>query len=307
METVNGPAATQAKLKHFSIAIIGGGIGGLTLANVLLQKGIRVQIYEAAEAFSEIGLGLAISPAAHRIFTSLGQELSEAYNSIVTTHNDSTGDERFRETWFEVVQAAGERAGEVLLGLQAPPSGQTSVKRSDLLNVLCQALDPETTHFSKRLSSLKQGRGKVRLGFEDGTSVEADIVIGCDGIHSKVKECVFGDAIEGLLPHYSGMYGYRAVVDMEAMVQAVGERRARVSTFYVGKGAYAVTYPIMRADKANIGLFTIDSSPWTDEAWVAPTTREVMEQDFGHMGPCVSALMQVCMRLHMPSFKLKRC
>ncbi|KAJ6784674.1 hypothetical protein PWT90_00417 [Aphanocladium album] len=292
MSTAAAPASPQPTQKHFSVAIVGGGISGLTLANALIRKGIQAHVYEAAEAFSDVGLGLAISPAAHRILTSMGREVSEAYESIVTTHSDSPGYEQFRETWFEIVQTAGDGAGQVLLGLQAPPSGQTSVKRTDILDALSQFLPAETTHFGKRLQYLTQDRQNVLLRFEDGTSAEADIVIGCDGIHSKVKEALLGDDINQFLPQYSGMYAYRAVVDMETMVQAVGEPRARVSSFYVGKDAYAVTYPIMRANKVNIGLFKVDYSLWDSKLWAAPTTRGVMQQDFAHMGPSVSALMQ---------------
>ena len=97
---------------------------------------------------------------------------------------------------------------------------------------------------------------------------------------------------EHIKPQYSGMYGYRAVLDMETMVKAVGEHRARVSTQYVGKGAYGISYPIMRAEKVNVGLYTLNPT-WDSEKWTRPARREDMQRDLGHMGEYVNSLLRV--------------
>lgn len=91
------------------------------------------------------------------------------------------------------------------------------------------------------------------------------------------------------------MYGYRAVLDMDTMVQAVGDHRARVSTMYIGKGAYGISYPIMRAQKVNVGLYKFDDR-WEDDAWVHPASKEDMWRDCGHMGDHVTSLIKVNMR-----------
>ncbi|KAJ5925550.1 FAD/NAD(P)-binding domain-containing protein [Penicillium verhagenii] len=291
--------------KTFTTTIIGGGIGGLTLAIGLLRRGVPVQIYEAASSFQEIGLGLSIGPAAHRALPLLDPQIRQIYDALVTTHADSPGYASFRDTWFEIVWACGPHEGDLLMDLKAQPSGQTTVRRSDFLAALVSLVPAEIVHFGKRLERVEENSGpgadgttgdtgrsrKVGLVFDDGTHVCADVVIGCDGIKSKVKESVFpasGHAV------YSGMYGYRAVLEMEDMVRAVGEKRARVSTLYLGDGVYGISYPIMRAKKVNVGLYVLQES-WDCETWVRGAEREDMRRDARGMGRYWGELVE-----HMP-------
>jgi salicylate hydroxylase len=297
---------TSPNTLPFTITIIGGGIGGLVLAAGLLRRSIPVLIYEAASSFSEIGLGLSIGPAAHRCMPLIVPAIREIYDSLITTHADSPGYEAFRETWFEIVWAGesfesgggngnGRRRGsdgELLIDLKASPSGQTTVRRADFLEALVRLIPEDCVRFGRRLERLEETPDGVKLGFEDGSEAMADIVIGCDGIRSVVKQFMLPEEFDSCKPMYSGMYGYRAVLDMETMVEAVGERRARVSTMYVGTGAYGISYPIMRAKKVNVGLYVL-SEKWEGETWVRPATKEEMLKDLGHMGKGVNSLMNV--------------
>ncbi|KAI2754787.1 hypothetical protein DTO006G1_8513 [Penicillium roqueforti] len=201
-----------------TITIIGGGIGGLTLAAGLHLRKIPVQIYEAAPTFKEVGLGISLGPAAYRAMPLIHPQIQQIYNSLITTHADSPGYDSYLQTWFELVWATGPQEGDVLMDLKALPSGQTALRRADFLNTLVELVPAEIVHFGKRLSTLVEGDDGVVLGFEDGEVVKADVVIGCDGIRSRVKECMF--PVEHSLrakPVYSGMYGYRAVLDMGDM------------------------------------------------------------------------------------------
>lgn len=285
----------MSSAKQFTVAIVGGGIGGLTLAVGLVRRGVDVQVYEAAPALAETGLGLSIGPAAHRALPLIDARIRKAYDSLVTTHADSPGFERFRRTWFEFVWASGIRAGEMLLELKCPPTGQTTLRRTDLLDSLVSLLPLDLVRLGKRLQTVQETAGAGhRLLFQDGTSATADIVIGCDGIHSRVRLAVLPhDEALHCRPRYSGMYAYRAVLDMQTAIRAVGERRARVATLYIGKGAYALTYPIMRAQKVNVGLHTYGKAWEADDAWIRPASRADMERDFAHMGPLVNALIKV--------------
>ncbi|EQL02674.1 salicylate hydroxylase [Ophiocordyceps sinensis CO18] len=244
--------------RQFTVTIIGAGVGGLTLALGLIRNKVPVDIYEAAPDFKSTGFGISMGPAAHRALTLIDPSISKAYDALVTTHADSPGYESFRRTWFELVWTTADKCGEVMTNLKAKTLGQT-------------------------------------LRFEDGSSTVADVVVGCDGIHSRVRQhMLLGEPIR---PQYSGMYAYRAVLDMATMIEAVGERRARVATMYMGHGGYVVTYPIMRAKQVNVGLFKL-SSGWEHDTWVRLASRDEMKRDFGHMGDAVRSIVQ---RIETPS------
>jgi salicylate hydroxylase len=292
--------------KDFTVTIIGGGIGGLVLAAGLLRRNVPVRIYEAAGEFAEIGLGLSIGPAAHRAMPLIDPQIREIYDSLVTTHADSPGYEKFRQTWFEIIWASGLKEGDLLMDLKALPSGQTTLRRANFLDALVSLIPPEIVQFGKRLESLVEGDDGVQLRFDDGTVATADVVVGCDGIKSKVKESMLPEESQYAQPRYSGMYGYRAVLDMEDMVKAVGDQRARVSTMYIGDGAYGISYPIMRAQKVNVGLYVL-SEKWDCDTWVRPAKREEMKRDAESMGRYVKSLVEVCasdqLLYHLSTFK----
>ncbi|PWY96142.1 putative salicylate hydroxylase [Aspergillus sclerotioniger CBS 115572] len=250
--------------RPFTVTIIGGGIGGLVLAVGLLRRHVPVQIYEAAEALTEIGLGLSIGPAAHRAMPLIDPQIRDIYDSLVTTHAVSPGYEQYKQTWFEIVWAGGDHESETLMDLKALPSGKTTLRCADYLAALVALIPPKIVHFGKRLRRLMETSDKVRLWFEDGTTATADVVESMLPDESRVKQ-----------PQYSGMYGCRAVFDMEDMVEAVGDQHARVSTMYIGKGAYAISYPIMRAKKVKVGLYIL-SERWDYEAWVRPANARGM-------------------------------
>ena len=286
--------------KQNNVAIVGGGVGGLALAVGLLRRGVPVQVYEAAPKFEEVGLGLSIGPAAHRAMRLIDPQIRKAYDGLVTTHADSPGYEHLRETWFEIIWATGPRAGQMLMDLKAPPSGQTTVRRADFLASMVDLVPPDVRHFGKRLETLDKSDAGIILKFKDGTTSIADIVIGCDGIKSKVEEYVVSpEEHDQTRPRYSGMYGYRAVLDMETMVAAVGDDRARIASMYIGDGAYAISYPIQRAQKVNVGLYKLNDR-WEGDAWVRPASRADMHKDFDHMGSHVGAIMEVCQIFSCP-------
>ena len=198
------------------------------------------------------------------------------------THADSPGYERFRQTWFEIIWASTAKEGELLLDLKALPSGQTTVRRSDFLDALVRLIPPEIVHFGKRLDSLQEVPDGVQLRFDDGSTALADIVVGCDGIKSRVKESMLPDEAPLERPQFSGMYAYRAVLDMDEMVRAVGDQRARVATMYVGHGKYGISYPIMRASKVNVGFYVL-SDTWNSDDWVRSANHEDMRRDAANM------------------------
>lgn len=275
----------------FSVAIIGGGLGGLTLAVGLQARGVSATVYEANDALRETGLGLSIGPAAHRALPLIDAELGRLYDSMVTTHADSPGLEHMRETWFQAIRAHGDRGGEVFTTLQAKPSGLTSVGRSEYLGALIKLLPKDKIKLAKTLTSLEVHDSGVTLHFGDGTTETADIVIGCDGIKSKVKECLFSEAGDKYKPSFSGMYVYRGIVDMDVLEQAMGPQ-ARIATWHLAPRRYVIHYPISKATRVNMGCY-IECPEWKSESWVQPAGQEDLLRDFGDMTGPVQGLLKV--------------
>lgn len=250
----------QTSSKSFSAAIIGGGISGLTLAIALQQRHIKVQIYEAATKFRQVSYGLAMSPTANRVIPLIDPHLGEIYKTLVTTHRGGPGDEDLEATWFRVVWGSGKNEGHAVFDFKSS-TGMTSLRRAEFLNLLTSFIPRESIHFNKRLLYLREIDSGLRVVFEDGTSGTFEVVVGCDGVHSNVRKSMLPN--ETTEPQYSGMFAYRAVLDMETVIEAVGEERARIATKYISKGACGVSYPVDRSRKVNVGLYrTSPSQTW---------------------------------------------
>lgn len=180
------------------IAIVGAGLGGAAAAASLQQAGFEVDIYEQAPYFARLGAGIHMGPNVLKIFRRQGIEKQlEAMGS-------------HPEFWFSRDQD-GEYLSRIPLGDFARKeygAAYLTVHRGDLHALQMTALKPGSVHFNKRLASLDEGGSDVLLRFADGTQARADIVIGADGINSRIREHLLG--VEA--PTYSGWVGHRALI-----------------------------------------------------------------------------------------------
>lgn len=139
--------------------------------------------------------------------------------------------------------------GEVFHRILAPPTGNMTVHRREILGLLAEEMGGENVKFGKKLEKWEQqgpAEGDVVLKFADGTEERASVVVGCDGIHSNVRACMFsgGDGEKKLSKAVFSQSGcYRAVVPMEKAIEKVGEE-ARLSTIMLTPGGYMITYPV---------------------------------------------------------------
>lgn len=256
------------------IGIVGGGIGGLTLALALRRRGLAADIYEQAAEMREIGAAVALSGNATRELDRLG--LLEAIAAHACEPSEliwrGWADDR-RAASFPVGQSGAYRAR-----FGAPYFG---IHRADLLRVLVAAHGPERLHLGHRLLAVEQIGDVVRLDFANGRSAEVDLLIGVDGVRSTVRRHVVGEdrAI------YSGTSAFRGIVPVRDLPSLPDPRALQ---FWMGPGAHLLHYAI-GADGADVNFFAVVEGPahWTHDTWTAPTEPAAAAAAFAGWHPAV--------------------
>jgi salicylate hydroxylase len=165
---------------------------------------------------------------------------------------------------------------------------QLTIHRADLLSVLAQALAADSMRFSKRLSSLTQDTEGVDLRFEDGSTARHSVVIGADGIHSRVRAALFGPE----QPRFTGVVSYRAVVPTDR-VRQVPEIEAFTKWWGPNPQSQIVTFPLSLGQETFV-FATTGQSDWTEESWTCPGDVEELRQVYRDYHPDARALLQAC-------------
>jgi 2-polyprenyl-6-methoxyphenol hydroxylase-like FAD-dependent oxidoreductase len=156
--------------------IIGAGIGGLTTAIALAQKGIQVQIYERASEIKEVGAGVWIAPNGMQIFDKLGiaQEVAAAGTKLKRI---SVVDLNYKP--ISVIDGAEIEAKHQF--------GTIAIHRASLQQILASKVHPEHLHLNKAFKHYEQNGTAVTVYFEDGSTAVADFLICADGLKSKAR------------------------------------------------------------------------------------------------------------------------
>lgn len=162
------------------IAIIGGGIGGLTTALVLKRAGIPFKLYEAAAVIKEVGTGIIMANNAMQIFRKLGidQQVSEKGN-LINSMSIVKAD-------FSPLSIVSLKGFEKKYGVQ-----NHAIHRADLHHILSEAVGSEHIEINKRLQEVKFIENHYSLNFEDGSKSTCEYLIGADGIRSQVRQQLF--------------------------------------------------------------------------------------------------------------------
>jgi salicylate hydroxylase len=265
-------------LKTARILIAGGGIGGMAAALSLLQRGFDVEIYEQADAFREVGAGVQISPNGNRALNSLG-----VFEALKALSSNADGKEirlwNTGQSWklFDLGREAEERYGFPYL----------TVFRPDLLQVLVDAvtaLKPDALHLGARVAGCEQNDDAATLILENGTRVSGDALIGADGVHSRIRQAMWGES----KAQFSGMMAWRGVIPMERLPQAMTRP---VATNWVGPGAHVVCYPLRGGRLMNF-VATVERSDWLIESWNAEGTLAECKADFVGWHPDIQAMIE---------------
>jgi 2-polyprenyl-6-methoxyphenol hydroxylase-like FAD-dependent oxidoreductase len=173
------------------IAIIGGGIGGLTAALALRQSGFEAEVFEQAPALLDVGAAIAIWPNAMRVLEHL--ELAQQIREQAGTMHGVC--------WLD-------QHGRVINRVSIPSKdAAVALHRAGLQNTLLRALPQSAIHLGNTLVDQKQNGDKVLATFANGNSIEADFLIGADGIHSRVRSQFINDGE----PIYRGYTVWRGI------------------------------------------------------------------------------------------------
>ncbi len=167
-------------MEKTKIAIIGGGIGGLTTALALKQSGQELMVYESAAEIKPVGAGIVMANNAMQVFDKLGirHKIENAGRKISNI--------KLTDTRLNTLSDARLDKFESKYGVY-----NVAIHRADLQKILADEIGFENIRLSKRLLKIEKDNN-FKLNFEDGTTVNSEVVIGADGIKSVVRNQLFG-------------------------------------------------------------------------------------------------------------------
>ncbi|WP_030218568.1 FAD-dependent oxidoreductase [Streptomyces sp. NRRL WC-3626] len=240
----------SSELKNLKIAVVGAGYGGAAAAKALSLLGAEVNVYEQANRIREVGAGIGLRPATMNrfrewgIFDAIAKVTSPSeYFEILT----ATCDPIMKETW----PAAGEQTHTHL------------IHRGDFIEALLGVLPAGMVHLGHKLEKVEDKGDRSVLTFADGTSVEADLVVGADGIKSVVRRELFSD--QG--PVFAGEHAYRAVISLDAAHGMVDDDNLRM---YIGRGTKLYLLPLRHRGQVSFDITAL----CPDGTWTPQVTKD---------------------------------
>lgn len=244
-------------MRTTQIAVIGAGLGGMTVAGLLQRHGFRVRVYEQASAFSRIGAGIHLSANVMLVMRRLGIERAL---SDIALHPDAFVSRRW-DTGEVLFELPFDAASEARYG-----AAYINVHRGDLHAILESALEPGTVGFAKKLSRIDNSGSSLLLFFEDGVRAQTDLVIGADGLNSKVRDHLLGPE----KPRYTGHIAHRAIFPAARL----NGLPIRACTKWWGPGNHILVYYMTQARKE---VYIVTSAPqqdWSSDAPFASCGRD---------------------------------
>jgi salicylate hydroxylase len=237
-------------LKNLKIAIVGAGYGGAAAAKALSLLGANVDVYEQASQIGEVGAGIGLRPSTMNrfrqwgIFDAIAKVSSPSdYFEILT----ATGEQMMKEAW----PAAGEQTHTHL------------IHRGDFIDALLGVLPEGMVHLGHKLETVQDKGDSAVLTFAGGKTVEADLVVGGDGIKSVVRRELFSD--KG--PVFSGEHAYRTVISVDDAYGMVTDDQLRM---YIGRGTKIYLLPLRHRNQVSFDITALCA----DSTWAPQVTKD---------------------------------
>jgi len=258
-----------------NVVIVGGGIGGLFVANALVTHGLEVSVYEQAPALGEVGAGVYLTPNSVRHLQRVG--LGPAVDKWGAKVGKNSRYYHHDGSFIAPVQVTDSMGWNATYGMH----------RADLVEILAKALPAGVVHAGHRCIGFEQNGGVCRVSFANGAIVEGDVVIGADGIHSEVRQYVFSPR----RPVFSGTVAYRGVVRTEL----VPEWPAECWEMWLGQGKHFLTYPLRAGALINfVGFVPVDAKMKEEmrESWSAPGDPDALRREFANWDARIGSLLR---------------
>ena len=247
---------------HRDVAIIGGGIGGLTAALAFARRGAKVTVYEQASALTEVGAGLQITPNGARALNKLG--IGPALDAVGITAQAVT----------PMDAIAGQQIARFDLSQQDPP--YRFYHRAALLDLLARGC--ATTDVTIKLNA-RIGAIRPDGGFDaDGVRQDPDLTIGADGLHSVVRDVLN----KPTQPFFTGQTAWRAIIK--------SPQSSPVARIWMAPGRHVVTYPLS-GGRLNI-VAVQERSDWAAEGWHHSDTPQNLQRAFSDCSPQLQDILQ---------------
>ncbi|ACS60799.1 monooxygenase FAD-binding (plasmid) [Rhizobium leguminosarum bv. trifolii WSM1325] len=254
------------------IAIIGAGLGGAAAGALLQHAGFNVQIFEQAPSFSRLGAGIHMGPNVLKIFQRIGMD-----QKLI----DISSTPAF---WFSRDGLTGDYLSRI--PLEGYGATYCTVHRGDLSALQMDTMTPGTVQFNKRLTRLEDNGSDVYLEFQDGTSARASIVIGADGINSRVRETLLGAE----KPNYSGWVGHRAMISAEKLKKF--DLTFEDCVKWWGPDRHMMVYYTTSRRDEYYYVTGVPHPAWEFDGAFVQSSREEMSEAFAGYHPVIQALIE---------------
>jgi 2-polyprenyl-6-methoxyphenol hydroxylase-like FAD-dependent oxidoreductase len=253
-----------------NIVIVGGGIGGLFLANALTAQGLKVSVYEQAPALGEVGAGVYITPNCVRQLQRVG------VGPAVEKWGAKVGN---KSHYFH---HDGSEIADVQVTDTSGWNATYGMHRADLVDMLAKNLPAGVVHTGHRCIGYERRGDTAHVTFENGEATEGDVVVGADGIHSVLRQHVHSES----LPVFSGTVTYRGVVPVEL----VPEWPEESWLMWLGMGKHFLVYPLRAGTLINFVGF-VPANQEMRESWSAAGDPEELRCEFANWDPKIGYLL----------------